>query len=307
MLIKEHIHAAAREVGFSLCGVAKCRSLDVSRARFERWIEAGRGDGLDYLSRNIEKRFDPAQLVEGAKAVIICALNYRNEITNGYPPHANCKIASYACTTDYHRTIKAMLREVFARLRQSNPTLTGRAFVDSAPLAEKLWAVEAGLGWIGHQSLLVTREYGTTVLLGALVVCDEADSYDSPYEGDGCGECRRCVEACPNRAIGDDNGIDSRRCISRLTIENEAVAPEGCGLHGWIFGCEECQNVCPYNHSKPEATLPAIAPTFDPRQITAVDWQAMSDEEFKARFGRTPMARSGRERIAEAVGNSKFD
>ena len=307
MLIKEHIHAAAREVGFSLCGVAKCRSLGVSRARFERWIEAGRGDGLDYLSRNVEKRFDPAQLVEGAKAVIICALNYRNEITNGYPADASCKIASYACTTDYHFTIKAMLRQMFERLRASNPTLTGRAFVDSAPLAEKLWAVEAGLGWIGHQSLLVTREYGTTVLLGALVLCDEVDSYDAPYEGDGCGECRRCVEACPNRAIGDDNGIDSRRCISRLTIEREVVAPEGCGLHGWIFGCEECQNVCPYNHSKPAATLPEIAPTFDPRQISAVDWQTMSDEEFKARFGRTPMARSGLDRIAEAVGNSKLD
>lgn len=306
MLIKEQIHAAAREVGFSLCGVAKCRSLDVSRTRFERWIEAGRGDGLDYLSRNIEKRFDPAQLVEGAKAVIICALNYRNAITNGYPTDASCKIASYACTTDYHFTIKAMLRQMFERLRASNPTLTGRAFVDSAPLAEKLWAVEAGLGWIGRQSLLVTREYGTTVLLGALVVCDEVDSYDRPYEGDGCGECRRCVEACPNRAISDGNGIDSRRCISRLTIEREVVAPEGCGLHGWIFGCEECQNVCPYNHSKPVATLPEIAPTFDPRQISAVDWQTMTDEEFKARFGRTPMTRSGRERIAEASRNSKF-
>ncbi len=307
MLIKEHIHAAAREVGFSLCGVAKCRSLDVSRARFEGWLASGCADGLDYLSHNIDKRFDPAQLVEGAKTVIICALNYRNAITNGYSAEARCRVASYACTTDYHRTIKAMLREVFARLCQSNPTLTGRAFVDSAPLAEKAWAVEAGLGWIGRQSLLITREYGSTVLLGALVVCDEADSYDSPYEGDGCGECRRCVEACPNRAIGSERMIDPRRCISRLTIEREAVMPDHCGLHGWVFGCEECQNVCPYNHSKPIATLPAIAPTFDPRTMTEVDWQTMSDDEFKARFGRTPMARSGLDRIVEAVGNSKFD
>ncbi len=307
MLIKEHIHAAAREVGFSLCGVAKCRSLDVSRARFEGWLASGCADGLDYLSHNIDKRFDPAQLVEDAKTVIICALNYRNAITNGYSAEARCRVASYACTTDYHRTIKAMLREVFARLCQSNPTLTGRAFVDSAPLAEKAWAVEAGLGWIGRQSLLITREYGSTVLLGALVVCDEADSYDSPYEGDGCGECRRCVEACPNRAIGSERMIDPRRCISRLTIEREAVMPDHCGLHGWVFGCEECQNVCPYNHSKPIATLPAIAPTFDPRTMTEVDWQTMSDDEFKARFGRTPMARSGLDRIVEAVGNSKFD
>ena len=301
MLIKEQIHAAAREVGFSLCGVAKCRSLDVSRARFEGWLASGCGDGLDYLSHNIDKRFDPAQLVEGAKTVIICALNYRNAITNGYSAEARCRVASYACTTDYHRTIKAMLREVFARLRQSNPTLTGRAFVDSAPLAEKAWAVEAGLGWIGRQSLLITREYGSTVLLGALVVCDEADSYDSPYEGDGCGECRRCIEACPNRAIGSERMIDPRRCISRLTIEREAVMPDNCGLHGWVFGCEECQNACPHNHSKPVATLPAIAPSFDPRTMSEVDWQTMSDDEFATRLGHTPLSRSGRERIAEAI------
>lgn len=301
MLNRKHIHTVAHEVGFSLCGVAKCRALDTSRARFESWLASSRGDGLDYLSRNIDKRFDPAQLVEGAKAVVICALNYRNEITNGYSAEARCKVASYACTTDYHHTIKAMLREMFARLRESNPTLTGRAFVDSAPLTEKAWAVEAGLGWIGRQSLLITREYGSTVLLGALVVCDEVDSYDAPYESDGCGECRRCIEACPNRAIGSERMIDPRRCISRLTIEREAIMPDGCKLHGWAFGCEECQNVCPYNHSKPVATLPAIAPTFDPLTITEVDWQSMTDTEFTARFGHTPLSRSGRERIVEAI------
>ncbi len=304
MLIKEYIHAAARDVGFSLCGVAKCRALDVLRVRFEHWIEAGRGDGLDYLLRNIDKRFDPAQLVEGAKSVIVCAVNYRNEITNGYSADDRCKIASYACTTDYHTTIKAMLHTLFERLRQSNPTLTGRAFVDSAPLAEKAWAVEAGLGWIGRQSLLVTREYGTSVLLGALVLCDEVDSYDEPYVGSGCGDCRRCIDACPNRAIGDDRTIDSRRCISRLTIEREAAMPDGCSLHGWVFGCEECQNACPHNHSKPVATLPAIAPSFDPRQISAEEWLSMSKEEFSARFGRTPMARSGLERIVGAIQKS---
>lgn len=301
MLTRKQIHALAREVGFSLCGVAKCRALGVSRARFESWLADGRGEGLDYLSRNVAKRFDPAQLVEGAQTVVVCALNYRNEITNGYAPDARCKVASYACTTDYHTTIKQMLHTMLARLREGNPTLAGRAFVDSAPLAEKAWAVEAGLGWIGRQSLLITREYGSTVLLGALVLCDEAESYDRPYEGDGCGECRRCIEACTNRAIMDNRTIDSRRCISRLTIENETFAPDDCGLNGWIFGCEECQNVCPYNHAKPQATHPAIAPTFDPRNISAVDWQSMTDTDFTARFARTPLSRSGLERIIEAI------
>ena len=301
MLHKEHIHALAHEVGFSLCGVAKCSPLELSRERFEGWIADGKGDGLDYLHRNIDKRFDPSLLVEGAKTVVICALNYRNAITNGYADDARCKIASYACTADYHHTIKAMLQQIFTRLHEEDPTLAGRAFVDSAPIAEKQWAVEAGLGWIGRQSLLITREFGSTVLLGALVLCNEVDSYDAPYEGGGCGECRRCIDACPNRAIGEQRMIDSRRCISRLTIEREAIAPEDCGLHGWAFGCEECQNVCPHNHSKPLATHPAIAPMFDPREMTAEDWRAMSAEEFSARFARTPMSRSGLDRILAAI------
>ncbi len=301
MLNRKHIHAVAHDVGFSLCGVVKCRSLEVLRTRFEEWIAQGNGDGLDYLARNIDKRFDPALLVEGAQTVVICALNYRNPITNGYATDARCKVASYACTTDYHSTIKQMLLTMLARLREVNPSLAGRAFVDSAPLAEKAWADEAGLGWIGRQSLLITREYGSTVLLGALVVCDEVDSYDEPYAGNGCGECRRCIEACPNRAVSDNHTIDSRRCISRLTIERETAMPNGCGLHGWAFGCEECQNVCPYNHSKPLATLPAIAPTFDPRSMSEVDWCSMSEEEFSFRFGRTPLSRSGLERIIAAI------
>lgn len=301
MINKEQIHLIAQEVGFSLCGVAKCRPLSTSQRRFERWIDNGCGDGLDYLHRNIDKRFDPAQLVEGAKSVIVCAVNYRNAITNGYAPDARGKVASYACTTDYHHSIKAMLQQLLARLREQSPSLTGRAFVDSAPIAEKLWAVEAGLGWIGRQSLLVTREYGTTVLLGVLVVCDEVDSYDTPCEGNGCGECRRCIEACPNRAIGEERTIDSRRCISRLTIEREGALPDGCGLHGWFFGCEECQNVCPYNHSKPEATLAAIAPTFDPRQLSPHDWRTMSNEEFRTRFAHTPLSRSGLQRLLAAL------
>lgn len=301
MLNKERIHQLAREVGFSLCGVAKCRYLDVSHRRFDDWTARGNSDGLDYMSRNIAKRFDPSQLVEGAKTIIVCALNYRNPITDGYAEKARGKIASYACTTDYHYTIKSMLMTILARLREENPQLGGRAFVDSAPLAEKSWAVEAGLGWIGRQSLLVTREFGTTVLLGELVLCDEADSYDEPFAGDGCGTCRRCIDACPNCAIGGDRTIDSRRCISRLTIEHEASMPSDCTLNGWLFGCEECQNVCPYNHSKPLATHSEITPKFDPREISIAEWQAMSDEEFAERFGRTPMARSGRERIVCAI------
>ena len=305
MLALERIKEVATKVGFDLCGVVAATALREDAERFSRWIEAGNQATLGYLERNREKRFDPRLLVEGAQTVVVCAINYKNGVSEGYPTGHRAKVASYACKADYHTTFKAMLNEMMMLLKADCPTLSGRAFVDSAPIAEKAWAVEAGLGWIGRQSLLITREYGSTVLLGALVVCDDADSYDEPYTGDGCGECRRCIDACPNRAILSCRAIDSRRCISRLTIEREAIMPDDCSLHGWVFGCEECQNACPHNHSKPAATLPSIAPTFDPRQISADDWSSMSDDDFSVRFGRTPMARSGRERIVEAIQKSK--
>ena len=301
MILSDHIKSAAQRLGFDLCGIARCQNLDVNERAYMRWLEAGYDSSLGYMRNHLDKRFDVRQLVEGAKTVVVCAVSYKSEISGGYSESDRCKIASYACNRDYHKTLKKMLLRLLSELQSQYPQLQGRAFVDSAPLLEKQYAVEAGLGWIGRQSLLVTPEFGSYVLLGELVLDMEADAYDAPYEGVGCGECRRCIDACPNRAIGEQRMIDSRRCISRLTIEREATAPEGCGLHGWAFGCEECQNVCPHNHSKPLATHPAIAPTFDPREMTAEDWCTMSEEEFSARFARTPMSRSGLERIIAAI------
>lgn len=299
MLASEYIKNAAERAGFDLCGITRCRHLSENERVFRQWLADGRSGGLDYLERNIEKRFDPSKLVAGARSAIVCAVSYKNAISDGYPSACRAKIASYACTTDYHSTIKQMLFSLLAKLKEQYPTLEGRAFTDSAPLAEKQLAVDAGLGWTGRQSLLVTPQYGTFVLLGELIVSEEVDRYDSPVE-DGCGECRRCVEACPAGALLATRSADASKCISRATVEaRQGKADDAVNLHGWIFGCDECQSCCPYNRRAPQHRNSAFDMLFDPRTITADNWDRMSDEEFRERFGTTPLMRSGLAAIKE--------
>ena len=299
MLNTQHIKELAREVGFDLCGVTRCRNFEDDERFLEGWIERGYASSLDYLKRNTDRRADAAALVEGAKSVIVCAVSYKNSVSEGYPADHKAKVASYACTTDYHTTIKQMLFDLSARLKELAPSLSGRCFVDSAPIFEKRYAVEAGLGWIGRQSLLVTPEYGTFVLLGEIVMTEECDSYDEPLVSVGCGECRRCVEACPNSAVKERH-IDTSRCISCATIEREGEG-EKAPLHSWIFGCDECQTVCPYNRKAPRVTNPRFAPIFNPVEMTSEEWLSLSKEEFAERFGGTPLERAGIERIKANV------
>lgn len=293
MLEIETVKKVAENVGFDLCGVAECRRFDGDGAFFREWIERGYSSSLDYLRRNLDKRFDASRLVEGARSVVVCAVGYKNRAGEGYPPGCRTKIASYACCRDYHSVIKGMLRRMSASLKEIYPSLSGRIFVDSAPILEKRYAVEAGLGWIGRQSLLVTPRYGTFVLLGELVLCDGFDRYDEPLRSVGCGECRRCVDACPNGAIMERH-IDTSKCISCATVERFDGHAD---LHGWIFGCDECQSCCPYNRIAPMHSNAEFDPVFDPLAMTAADWSSMTDEEFDRRFSATPMSRSGIERI----------
>ena len=201
---------------------------------------------------------------------------------------------------DYHLTIKEMLAKVAERLKEHYPTLRFRAFTDSAPLAEKSYAVRAGLGWIGRNSLLITPEHGSMLHLGELVISEEVDEYDTPTEDVGCGECRRCVEACPNGAILTNRTIDTRRCISCRTIEREAEG-ESIELDGWIFGCDACQVVCPYNKKAPLYTNSRFAPLYDPTALDGEAWLRMSEEEFEAMAGTTAMTRAGLRRIQQNI------
>ena len=291
MLNLAEIKDIARHTGFDLCGVTRCKNFADDGDFLRRWIADGYVSGLGYLERNIDKRTDASLLVEGAKSVIVCGVAYKNRFSMGYPAECKQKIASYALTTDYHKSIKQMLQQLVTTIKQSHPTLAGRIFTDSAPVFEKRYAVEAGLGWIGRQSLLVTPQFGTFVLLGVAIIDEEFDSYDTPLSGVGCGECRRCVAACPNGAIIERH-IDARRCISRATIERNY--DHSTPLHGWIFGCDECQSCCPYNMKSPEVTNPLFMPIFDP---TDIDWQQIDNTEFALRFANTPLSRSSLERL----------
>lgn len=295
MLSGDAIRREARAVGFDLCGVTPCRHLAANEARFRDWLAAGCHASLGYLERNVEKRFDPARLVEGARTAVVCAVGYKNALSGGYPPSCRTKVASYACNRDYHATIREMLGRLFERIRAMSLTVGGRAFVDSAPLCEKQLAVEAGLGWIGRQSLLVTPTLGSYVLLGELLLTEEAEDCDRPFEGSRCGSCRICLDRCPAGAIRADRTIDARRCIACRTIERGDAADGS--LDGWIFGCDACQQHCPYNLRAPLHRNPAFDPLFDPLAMDRAAWEALDDAAFAERFGETPLARSGAERI----------
>lgn len=291
----KYIKNVAHRAGFDLCGMTKCREFATNKAAFADWLAKGYDSSLEYMRRNVEMRFDVGQLVEGAQTVVVCAMSYKSDISGGYATDDRCKIASYACNRDYHKTLKKMLKCILRELQEIYPSLEGRAFVDSAPLLEKQYAVEAGLGWIGRQSLLITPEYGSYVLLGELVLNAEVDEYDMPLEAVGCGECRRCIESCPTGAIVEPMVINTARCISCHTIESQPATD--VSFKGWIFGCDECQNGCPYNKKAKPHSSAAFNPLFDPRKISPEEWLAMSEEEFSARFGSTPLKRSGLERI----------
>ena len=292
MLDHRNIKRLAAGEGFDLCGIAPCRHLAENEARFREWLAAGYQSSLDYLERNADKRFDPRRLVERARTAVVCAVAYKNRASEGYPP-------SYACAADYHATIRDRLRRMLAALKAAHPALEGRAFVDTAPLCEKQLAVEAGLGWIGRQSLLVTPQHGSFVLLGELILTDEADAYDAPFEGEGCGRCRRCLESCPTGALVRSRMLDTGRCIACHTIEKEPGTE--VDLHGWIFGCDACQSCCPHNLRAPLHRDPAFDLLFDPLAMDEAAWLALDEARFGELFGRTPLTRSGLRRIQRNI------
>ena len=294
-----YIKRLAVGAGFDLCGIAPCRHLAENEARFREWLAAGYQSSLDYLERNADKRFDPRRLVERARTAVVCAVAYKNRASEGYPPGCRTRIASYACAADYHTTIRDRLRRMLAALKAAHPALEGRAFVDTAPLCEKQLAVEAGLGWIGRQSLLVTPQHGSFVLLGELILTDEADAYDAPFEGEGCGRCRRCLESCPTGALVRSRMLDTGRCIACHTIEKEPGTE--VDLHGWIFGCDACQSCCPHNLRAPLHRDPAFDPLFDPLAMDEAAWLALDEARFGELLGRTPLTRSGLRRIQRNI------
>ncbi len=264
MLSLQTIKRYALAAGFDLCGVSACRTLPEHAPHLERWLARGMHGGMRYMERNPGVRLDPAAVLPGARSVISCAVSYNYGMhmragSDGVP-----RKASYAFAPDYHGIIKPMLDRLIGMLVADHPGLRTRRFTDAAPLLEKAWASESGLGWIGCNSLLVTPGYGSFVLLGEVIADMETDSYDKPMEA-LCGNCRRCVAACPTGAIIAPRVVDARRCIASITIEraqgrDDSTAP--IDLHGWEYGCDACQTACPHNATAARANNPAFEPVF---------------------------------------------
>lgn len=300
----DEIKTRALELGLDLCGIARARILLEREIPLREWAGSPRRGGLSYMERNLDKRLDPSLLVEGAASVIICGASYNRgngcgeggwQEIQGIPS----RIASYALTTDYHITMRERLTELLKFITEIYPGASGRVFVDTAPLLEKNWAVEAGLGWIGRNSLLINPRLGSFMVLGA-VITDAILHPDKPFGEDGCTECRACIAVCPAGAIGPDRMIDASRCISALTIEKGGDASL-TRLHGRIFGCDACQSACPYNKAAPVS----VNPMFRLREeflIPRGKWLEMTETEFHTLFRDTPLERVPLAELQKRIG-----
>lgn len=295
-LIKEK----TSELGFDLCGIAPVRKLVEYKSILSNWCSEGMNGEMAYLGRNIEKRIDPALLFSEAKSVVVTGLNYyaeKKQGGNGVPV-----ISRYAYGSDYHNVIINKLGKVLDLIHHQYPLVNGKAFVDSAPLLEKAWAREAGLGWPGRHSLVINRDAGSFFFIGILLL-DIGLEFDEPFLDDHCGECRQCVESCPTNAINENRTIDARRCISYLTIENRRPVPEELRgkMEGRVFGCDICQEVCPWNINARPHNIPEFNISSELENMTREEWVSLTPERFNSLFRNSPVKRIKYEGIMEKI------
>jgi len=281
------IKQAALSCGFNLCGASRCRELTQHREYLQNYLDNKYNGGLNYLERNVEKRLDPSLLVSGSKSIIVCAVSYNN--LSWYIQRKNrAKIASYALAKDYHNIVREMLNELLEILKVKSPDLKARIFVDTAPILEKAWAVESGIGWIGKNSLLITPQFGSFVHLGEIVMDIELEEYSEPSVDNLCGECSRCIDNCPNGALIAPRILDASRCISRLTVEkNIGDTTTKYSNHNWLFGCDDCQSVCPFNQRAKKFTESRFSPVIDPTKLDYDYLANLEKDEFENIFKNT--------------------
>ena len=300
----QQIKEKAISLGFSACGISAVRRLDEERDRLQNWLSNGMNASMAYMANHFEMRLNPGQIEEGAKSVISVLINYypTQKQTDPTAP----KISKYAYGKDYHLVVKEKLNNLLIFIQSSVSPCRGRAFVDSAPVLERPLAKAAGLGWIGKNSLLISKEFGSYVFIGELII-DLELKFDDPFTADYCGNCTRCIDACPTSAIVFTRTIDARKCISYHTIENKEAVPESIreNLHNQIFGCDICQDVCPWNKkAKPNQSLDFM-PIEGLLEMKMKDWTELSLESYTQIFRRTAFERAGYERIKRNVGYLK--
>ncbi len=292
--LSQLIRKKAFNLGFQLCGIAKARNLAEREPIIKAWLIAGMNGRMEYLGRNLDKRLDPELHLPDAKSVVVTGLNYFSE---NKQKHTDAPLLSrYTYGTDYHEVIIPKLEKLLQFIKEINPGTEGKAISDSAPILEKAWAVESGLGWQGRHSVVINREIGSFFFIGILILNIELD-YDKPFSGEHCGSCRICIDSCPTGAINNNGTIDTRRCVANLTIENRGPIPEEYipKLGRRVYGCDRCQEVCPWNkNAKPDLT-PEFKINPEIAEMTLEEWQNLSREKFERLFKNTAVERVGYE------------
>jgi iron-sulfur cluster binding protein, putative len=284
------IKQKAQALGFDHCGIAKAEQLTEDAYRLEQWLNKGMHGSMGYMENYFDKRIDPRLLVDGAQSVITLLLNYYPSLEQ--VPDAP-RIAKYAYGKDYHEVIKAKLNEFLFELRAELGDIQGRGFVDSAPVLERSWAQRSGLGWIGKNGNLIHKQAGSFFFIATLIV-DIPLVYDSPV-GDYCGSCTKCLDACPTQALVSPTVVDGSRCISYYTIElKDMLIPASMEgqFNNWMFGCDICQDVCPWNRFARATSEAEFAPIPEILNLTSSQWEELTEEEFKKVFAKSPLKRS---------------
>ncbi|RQO69701.1 tRNA epoxyqueuosine(34) reductase QueG [Pedobacter sp. KBW06] len=285
------IKAEALRLGFMQCGIAKAGFLEEEAPRLEKWLENNHHGEMAYMEKHFDKRLDPRLLVEDSKSVISLTLNYFPEERQADPDAP--KISKYAYGTDYHLVIKDKLFQLLNFISEEIGEVSGRAFVDSAPVMDRAWAKRAGIGWIGKNSNLINKKSGSFFFLAELII-DLDLEYDNPFETDHCGTCTKCIDACPTDAILSPFIIDAKKCISYLTIELREEIPQSFNdkMENWMFGCDICQDVCPWNRFSVPHSEPKFQPNENLLQMKKEDWLDITEDVFKAIFKNSAVKRT---------------
>jgi len=298
------IKTEAKRLGFLSCGISKSQFLKEEAPRLEKWLKNNAQGEMHYMENHFDKRLDTTKLVEGSKSVITLLYNY-------FPSHEQTidsfKISKYAYGTDYHFVIKDKLKSLLYFIQEEIGEVHGRAFVDSAPVLEKAWAAKSGLGWIGKHSNLLTQQVGSFYFIAELIIDLDLD-YDNPVT-DHCGTCTACIDACPTEAIVEPYKVDGSKCISYFTIElkNEIPAHVQGKFDDWMFGCDVCQDVCPWNRFSKPHKEPLFNPHPDLLSMTKKDWEEITEDVFKKVFKKSAVKRtkfSGLQRNIDFLKNS---
>lgn len=296
MISSATLKECAARIGFAACGVAPAGPVDPQHAEeLKAWLAEGCYGDMEYLARNVDKRLDPRLLVEGARSVVSVAVNYYpgEEGFGGDTEENAWRLARYAYGTDYHEVVKQMLRRLLAGLGLEEGT-DGRAFVDTAPVDEKYWAIRCGLGWRGRNSLLVIPGAGSFFFLGELILTHECDVYDEPQRN-RCGKCHACLDACPTQALRGDGTMDARKCLSYLTIEYRGGLSEETGkkMTPCFYGCDRCAEACPWNIRFARPTdIAALQPRPSILAMKPEDWRHLTREKYQELFRKSAVKRA---------------